>query len=1567
MLCCCHPLPRQSVALGSLSVKHPNLIHPSSVLDELANGAAALPSDAVDQDFSVPAAGGIATYALDRLGPQADADLQPYPTDIALSSLDGSNGFKIDGISANDLAGRSVASAGDVNGDGFDDVIVGVGNAEQNHTGDNVASYVVYGAPAGFAAEVPAGGLNGTSGFVINGSGTVGNKTGFSVASAGDINGDGLSDVIVGAYGTGSGAGASYVIFGATTVPSGQIVLSVLNGTTGFKLSGVAGDQSGFSVASAGDVNHDGFADLVIGAPGASPHGAQSGAAYVVFGHASGFGANVDLSTLNGTTGFKISGAAAGDRAGTSVASAGDVNGDGFSDVLIGAQGANSNGSAYVVFGQASGFTANFDLSTLTGSNGFRLDGVGAGDHAGISVASAGDVNADGFADIIVGANLADSSGTDSGAAYVVFGAASGFAATIDLSTLNGTNGFKLTGATGDQSGFSVASAGDVNGDGYADLIIGAPAHGSLAGESYVVFGAASGFAASIDLTTLNGTTGFALDGVTAGDNSGMSVASAGDVNGDGFSDLVVGATGVDPLHGTDFGAAYVIFGRLPDAAVNRVGNGASQTLAGGDFNDTFQGNGGNDALYGNGGVDVALYSGAISDYSIVHNATGGYTITDLRGGSPDGTDILRGIETAQFTDGSRTLADLLPYPSHVGLSVLDGSNGFKIYGGASQDQVGYALSSAGDLNHDGYADIVVGSHENTDYVIFGQGTDFTPSIYVPDLNGTNGFELTGLRIGDGVSSAGDVNGDGIDDLLVTAEEVPNGQFLSAFVLFGKAGGFAPSYDLATLSNADGFRLAIPTVDDRSSVPMAAAAADVNGDGYSDLIFSNPADSAHGTETGAVYVVFGHGGAFATTDVSTLNGTDGFKIIGENANDFAGSALGAGDVNGDGFGDIIIGANAIGTNRSGDAYVVFGQASGFAASIDLSTLNGSNGFKLTGVAAYDLTGESIGSAGDINGDGFADLIISARGSDFFAGVKGAAYVVFGQASGFAASIDLGTLNGTNGFKLVGAADYDGFGTSVASAGDVNGDGFSDIIVGSPSFAGSGGTAGASYVVFGSASGFSATLDVSTLNGANGFRIDGVGAGDNAGYTVSSAGDVNDDGFSDLLIGAIAPNEHTGGFSYVMYGRLPDSAVTRTGTNASQTLAGGDFNDTLSGLGGNDDLYGNRGNDTLTGGAGADTYHFAQSGADNVDTITDYSYAGGDVIDLSHLLDGGTLIGANLPDYLRLVVSGGDETVQVDTDGTAGGATWSDVAILTGGASGAALFKIGPLTYIAGGSGNDTVTGSPTVGGLFDLSAGGNDTATGGSGNDGFQFGAAYTSADHVDGGAGTNDQIALQGDYSAGVILSGSSIVNVEAMALLPGFNYNLTTTDTLVPSGKTFTFWSVSMASANHVSIDGSAETDGLFHFYLGQGDDTAIGGAGADIFYAEGGADTLTGNGGADTFAYLAVSDSTGPAYDTITDFTAGTDKFDLPVAVAAVDATVATGALSTVSFDTDLATAVGASQLAVGHAVLFTPDTGSLATHTFLVVDANGTAGYQAGADFVFDVTGGSLGGLGTGDFF
>ncbi len=355
------------------------------------------------------------------------------------------------------------------------------------------------------------------------------------------------------------------------------IDLSSLNGSTGFKITGeAAGDNSGIAVSSAGDLNGDGFADLIIGASGASPNGLSSGATYVVFGKASGFGATLALSSLNGTNGFQINGVAAGDISGFSVSSAGDINRDGFADLIIGAPKADPNGTdsgaSYVVFGKASGFSANLELSSLNGSTGFRISGEAANDGSGVWVSSAGDVNGDGFADLVIGAPGADPNGLSSGATYVVFGRSSGFAANIDLSSLNGTNGFQINGeAAGDFAGYSVSAAGDINGDGFGDVIVGAPfaaPNGARSGATYVVFGKASGFSANLELSSLNGANGFQINGEAPNDVSGFAVSSAGDVNGDGFDDIIIGAYGAN-IDGPYAGASYVVFGKASGFSAN--------------------------------------------------------------------------------------------------------------------------------------------------------------------------------------------------------------------------------------------------------------------------------------------------------------------------------------------------------------------------------------------------------------------------------------------------------------------------------------------------------------------------------------------------------------------------------------------------------------------------------------------------------------------------------------------------------------------------------------------------------------------------------------------------------------------------------------------------------------------------------------------------------------------------------------------------------------------------------------------------------------------------------------
>ena len=247
---------------------------------------------------------------------------------------------------------------------------------------------------------------------------------------------------------------------------------------------------------------------------------------------------------------------------------------------------------------------SSLDLSALDGSTGFRLDAVSTWDRLGRAVSEAGDVNGDGIDDLLIGA-WGGSTGY-AGESFVVFGKASGWAASLDLSTLDGTTGFRLDGvAAADYSGKAVGAAGDVNGDGFDDILIGAYKAASAAGHSYVVFGQASGWAASLDLSDLDGTTGFRIDGIDGSDRSGRSVSGAGDVNGDGFDDMLVGAPHADPSSNSNSGQAFVIYGGNFTNEVTHLGTSNADSLSGTNLANVLVGGGGGDSLVGNGGADV--------------------------------------------------------------------------------------------------------------------------------------------------------------------------------------------------------------------------------------------------------------------------------------------------------------------------------------------------------------------------------------------------------------------------------------------------------------------------------------------------------------------------------------------------------------------------------------------------------------------------------------------------------------------------------------------------------------------------------------------------------------------------------------------------------------------------------------------------------------------------------------------------------------------------------------------------------------------------------------------------
>ncbi|MES2337070.1 MAG: VCBS domain-containing protein [Pseudomonadota bacterium] len=501
---------------------------------------------------------------------------------------------------------------------------------------------------------------------------------------------------------------------------------------------------------------------------------------------------------------------------------------------------------------------------------------------------------------------------------------------------------------------------------------------------------------------------------------------------------------------------------------------------------------------------------------------------------------------------------------------------------------------------------------------------------------------------------------------------------------------------------------------------------------------------------------------------------------------------------------------------------------------------------------------------------------------------------------------------------------------------------------------------------------------------------------------TAIGDTINGGANDDRINGLGGNDE-------LYGAAGDDILD--GGSGDDSLYGGADDDTLVGGSGNDTLYGGTGTNIIDGGSGTDigvlegryadyvinrtsatTATFSRTGGDENDSFANverYRFSdgvivtlganGNDSFDLGQRTgpvtldtgagDDGILLGANFGP--GVVVNGGAGNDQAALNGNfanlaiTGGQFISVEAIVLQPGVGnrytittsADVVTAGQIFTITGGqlgAGQDfSLTADAATAGAFRIYGGGGaDVITTGSGNDGVFFGPGKfdPTVDRVDGGAGTNDQIALDGDYT--LTLDGISIRNVEAIVLLQGTaanpnDFNLTLADSLVSAGTRMTITGGLTVAA--MTINGSAETDGMLSLFGGRAGDTLIGGAGSDTLLGNAGADTLTGGAGADVFTYFTAAHSTSTGYDTITDFAFGTDTIDLPGTYDVIGR-VTTGALNSgASFDSDLSSAL-AGQLDVGGAVVFTADAGSLAGVTFVVVDANGIAGYQADGDYV-----------------
>ncbi|MBI4558543.1 MAG: FG-GAP repeat protein, partial [Candidatus Hydrogenedentes bacterium] len=885
---------------------------------------------------------------------------------------------------------------------------------------------------------------------------------------------------------------------------------------------------------------------------------------------------------------------------GYSVSTAGDVNGDGYADVIVGAptfdHGENDEGAVFLFLGSPSGLIGSDSASAanLLESNQAAVEAYPGADFVvgpkfGVDVSGAGDVNGDGYSDIIVGAPRYENGQDAEGAAFVFLGSPAGLlgtsptdAAVVLESNQPGQASTSVYGAgfiLGPDFGAEVSGIGDVNGDGYADVMVGAPRWDSpVAGQSY------TSLDTPIPIPDYDGAPSQITSSRLVNTGTIVDVDVVVDITHSWRGDLIVKLTSPNGatvfLHNLSGGSADNVQWTYDDETRPPDGPGTLSDFDGEDAGGTWT-----LAVSDNAGADV----GTLNSWSLrivyADNDAGAAFVflgsnSGVVGRNPTTAAAVLESEQAHANFGRSVSGAGTVNGDTYGDIVVSDSSGVYVFHGSANGIIGAdpneaatffagdypKVAQGGDVNGDGYSDVLIQTtltyedYLDSSYYVF-WGSESGVLANSPELF-LSSFGTLGQFPRSGISGAGDANGDGYGDVVISTDE-------GVFLYRGSQSGVLSASPVMTQGLAGPFEV--------------SGAGDVNGDGLSDVLLGAPwhdRNNDHRSE-GAAFVVFGSMPGIVGSDAADPEVLDGF-------------ARQAGDINGDGYGDVTINANVLPGSPSGFAGSSLGigtkgigdvNGDGYGDVVVLATdgvfvLPGS----ASGVAGNDLS-DAIGvlqgsfsvveGAGDVNGDGYADVIVGAPNYANGQENEGAAILFLGSLSGLIGS------NSSDAAAVLESNQSDSmFGSSVSGAGDVNGDGYADVIVGAHRYDNGEQNEGSAFVFLGSASGIIGRTPAeawamleSDISSPEPFPDDPevIVEAPDFGFSVSGCGDVNGDDYADVIVGAprFDNGEYDEGAAFVFYGSasaLVGSKPRDAGTILESNQASAHFGGIVSSAG-----------------------------------------------------------------------------------------------------------------------------------------------------------------------------------------------------------------------------------------------------------------------------------------------------------------------------------------------------------------------------------------------------------------